>query len=476
MINRKQVLVITLFLVAACLGAIPAAAQAGVWTTAFYNNSYLMAPAVLTRQDGAVSFDWGTGSPGTGVNSDNFTARFASDPYFAAGTYRFYLLADDQVRLNVGYPFHPQIDTFDNSRVGEILSVDITLDAGVHHVQVDYREVTGAAYVYVTWVNIATNPTGPNFPIPQSLTSVNTAGWTAQYYGNAGLVGSPTLIQSESTPSHDWGLGSPVGSIAADNFSARWTSVQTLDAGTYQLSVQADDGVRIFVDGIAYINEWHLAAGTTYTVDINLFAGSHNIMIEYYEANGLAYMIYNLYRKGSAAPVYYTPVPQVVNTAAAATVIGASRLNVRDLPAVSGSNVLTKINRNEAYPVVGRNSDSSWWQINVNGIVGWAYGRYLSVANGAGVPVTSASSTPIVQPVVTGYNVTALATVNIRSGPGTGNAIIGQLPYRNIAGVVGRDATSAWWQISFNGITGWVSARYATLESGASVSAIPITG
>jgi uncharacterized protein YgiM (DUF1202 family) len=471
MITRKHVLVITLFLVAACLGAIPAAAQAGVWITEFYNNAYLVGSAVLIRQDSAVSFDWGTGSPGAGVNSDSFTARFASDPYFPAGTYRFYVLADDQVKLNVGYPFQPQLDTFDNSRVGEILSVDIPLEAGVHHVQVDYREVTGAAYVYVTWANVATNPTGPNFPIPQSLTSVNTAGWTAQYYGNAGLTGSPTLIQSEAIPSHDWGGGSPVGSIAADNFSARWTSVQFLEGGTYQLSVQADDGVRVFVDGIAYINEWHLATGTTYVSEFSLFAGSHNIMIEYYEANGLAYMNYNLYRKSSVSPVY-TAVPPV-NTAAVGTVINAARLNVRDLPTVTGSSILTKINRNETYPVVGRNGDSSWWQINVNGLVGWVYGRYLSISNGASVPVTSPT---VSQPTVTGYNVTAQANLNIRSAPGSGNAIIGLLPYHNIAGVVGRNATSSWWQISFAGVTGWVRAYYATLDSGIPVSIIPVTG
>ncbi|MCB9454144.1 MAG: SH3 domain-containing protein [Anaerolineaceae bacterium] len=466
---------ITLFLLTTGLGAVPAVAQTGVWTTEFYNNSYLIGPAALTRQDSSVSFDWGTGSPGTGVNSDTFTARFASDPYFEAGTYRFYLLADDQVRLNVGYPFHPQLDTFDNGRVGEILSVDIPLTAGVHHVQVDYREVTGAAYVYVTWVNIATNPSGPNFPIPQSLTNVNPGGWTAQYYTNIGLAGSPIVIQSEASPSHDWGNGSPAASIAADNFSARWTSLQYLESGTYQLSVHADDGVRIFVDGIAQINEWHDATGTTYVAEFNLFSGDHNIMIEYYERAGLAYMTYNLYRKGGG-PIYSpTPVP-VVNTAAFGTVITANRLNVRDIPSAQGSNILTKINLGETYPVVGRNTDSSWWQINVNGLVGWAYGRYLSVANGGSVPVTNATATTAPQLPPTGYTVTALTSVNIRSGPGTISAIIGLLPYRNSATLVGRNADTSWWEISYGGVSGWVNSRYAVLDVPVPLSSIPITG
>ncbi|WP_410968985.1 PA14 domain-containing protein, partial [Salmonella sp. SAL4444] len=76
---------------------------------------------------------------------------------------------------------------------------------------------------------------------------LGTGPWTAQYYANPTLSGSPTLIQTESSPTHDWGTGSPVVSIPPDNFSARWTSTRTVEAGTYQISVRVDDGVRVFV-------------------------------------------------------------------------------------------------------------------------------------------------------------------------------------------------------------------------------------
>src|SRR4030095_11563156 len=113
------------------------------------------------------------------------------------------------------------------------------LTAGTHHVQVDYQELSGNAYVYVSWANLATNPTGPNFPIPggsPGLPPLSSGPWTAQYFANANLSGSPTLIQTEASPSHDWGTGAPVASLPADNFSARWTSVQTANVGQYQVN------------------------------------------------------------------------------------------------------------------------------------------------------------------------------------------------------------------------------------------------
>lgn len=467
-------LVVALLL--AVLGGVltaPAAAQGVVWNTQFYNNAFLFEPAVVTRQDGAVAFDWGSGSPAQGVNADGFTARFASDPYFDAGTYRFYVLADDEVRLNVGYDFHAQIDTFDHSRVGQILTADITLTAGTHHVQVDYREQTGAAYVYVSWANLATNPAGPNFPVPSSLTSVNTGGWTAQYYGNATLTGSPTLIQTENLPSHDWGVGSPVASILADNFSARWTSVQTLEAARYTLNVRADDGVRVFIDGVAVINEWHGASGQIYSITLDLSGGQHNFMIEYYEANGNAYLDYSLNKVGVTVPVTGGNTNPPNPTGATGTVT-VTRLNVRSSPATGGT-VLVKINRGETYAIVGRNTDSTWWQINVNGTVGWVFGRFFTAANTASVPVTSGGATTP-PPAATAYTVTAIDTVNIRSGPGTANAVIGQLPIRTTASIVGRNSDATWWQINFAGITGWVSSRYVALQSGVGVNSIPVTG
>lgn len=466
---RRMILLLAVLLVLAA-AIVPASAQNGaVWTTYFFNNAFLLEPPVLTRQDTAVAFNWGSGSPAPGVLADNFTVRFATDVYLPAATYRFWALADDEVRVTVDYQFTPLIDTFGNPRVGQTLSGDLALNAGMHHVQVDYREAGGNAFVYATWADLATNPSGPSFPAP-GIPSPSSGPWTAQYYANNNLSGTPTLIQSEGSPTHDWGSGSPVASIPSDNFSGRWTSSQTLNAATYQISARADDGVRVFVDGVSVINEWHSASGVTYTVNVNLSAGQHNFMIEYYEAGGLAFLNYTFTLVGS------NPPPPI--TGPAATVTGAFKLNVRATPDPVNGAILTRINRNETYPIVGRNSDSSWWQINVNGIVGWVSARYVTAANTGSVPVTSGVITPPVPtqpPVITGaaMTVTGAFRLNVRATPDPVNGVVVVRINRNETyPIVGRNSDSSWWQINVNGTVGWVNARYVTA---ANTGNVPVT-
>ncbi|MBZ0290564.1 MAG: SH3 domain-containing protein [Anaerolineae bacterium] len=454
----------------------PVAAQANtVWSADYYNNAYLIGDAAVSRQDSAVAFNWGASAPFPELNADNFSVRWGADPYFAAGTYRFYALADDAVSVTVDFALTSQIDTFVNPAVGKVVSADVTLSEGRHHIQVDYREVIGDAYVYVTWANLATNPTGPNFPVPVPQQPVQPTGsWTAQYFANASLFGSPLLVVAESSPSHNWGGGSPGAAIPADNFSARWTSVQTLNAGTYRVSAQADDGVRVYVDGVLYINEWHTATGATYSADITLYGGQHNFQVDYYEAGGSAFLNFGL--SGVNVPPIYTPPVTNPPTSATGTVVTALRLNVRNAPDAEAP-ILTKITRNSTYPVLGRNADSSWWQLNVNGTVGWAYWRFLDIANAQAVPVVTASTGPSLnQPTPTQYNAFTLATVNVRSDPTTAGAILAQIARNNQVSVVGRDSSATWWQVNFGRITGWVSSRYAPLTGGAVWQNIPITG
>ena len=452
----------------------PVDAQSGVvWTGDYYDNPYLGGPAAFSRQDSAVAFNWGVNAPATGISADNFSVRWGADPYFAAGTYRFYALADDNVRVTVDFALNPQIDTFNTPAVGQMVSADVSLSAGVHHVQVDYREITDNAYVYVTWANLANNPTGPNFPAPPTMPIVSGV-WTGQYYTNTALAGSPALVLSETTPSHNWGTGSPNAAIPADNFSARWTSIQTLNGGNYQISASADDGIRVYVDGVPYIDQWHNATGVTYTAVVTLTTGQHNFQVDFYEGTGVAFVEFGLVQVGVTPPPTNPNPPSQAETTG--TVVTALRLNVRAAPDIA-SNVLTKINRSETYPVLGKDADGSWWQLNVNGTVGWVYWRFIDVANPQVVPVVSGTTSPSLdQPTPTGYYANTLATVNVRSGVGTTNAILGQVARGSAVSVVGRNAVNTWWQVNYAGITGWVSAAYAPLQAGTDVNAIPITG
>lgn len=469
---RKASILTLLLLVISVAVVQPALAQNPVWHADYFNNSTLSGTPAFTRNDNNIAFNWGTGSPGSGVGNDNFSVRWATDVSLSAGTYRFYAQADDNIRIIFNFvSWAPVIDTFASGQVNQLVTGDVNVPtAGTYHIQVDYRELTDQALAFVSFANLATNPGGPGFPAPVNPLPVPTGSWTAQYFANTGLVGDPAAIVTEASPSHQWGSGAPFASIPADNFSARWTSSQNLAGGTYNISVRADDGVRVYVNGNLLINEWHGASFQTYTVATTLPAGGNYFVVEYYEATGDAYLDFVIAQVGGGAQ------PTQPSPSGATITVTAYRLNVRALPDSVNGQVLLKINRLETYPIIGRNAESTWYQINVNGTVGWVAASFVNVNNGGNIPVVGAQQ-PGQSQGVTGNQVIATPfNVVIRSGPGTAFQRIGLLPNTGIAPVIGRNGDNSWWQINLNGLVGWVSSQYAHISATANISAIPITG
>ncbi len=465
-----------LLLVTAVFFAQPALAQSPVWHAQYFNNPTLSGSPAFTRDDGNIAFNWGTGSPGSGVDVDNFSVRWATDVALSPGTYRFYAQADDNIRVIFNFGYNPVIDTFASGQVNTLVTGDVNVpQAGTYHIQVDYRELTDQALAYVSFANLATNPGGPGFPPPTGSAPVPTGTWTAQYFGNPNLTGDPVAIISEASPTHHWGSAAPFPSLPADNFSARWLSIQNLSGGSYTVSVAADDGVRVYVNGSLVIDQWHAASGQTYTASLNLPAGQAYFQVEYYEATGEASIDFNLTQNG--VPV--SPPSQPPSPTGATATVTAYRLNVRAAPDPINGQIITRINRLEVYPVVGRNADSTWYLLNVNGTNGWVSGAYINVVNAQSVPVVSGTGQPQPPPAqsATGNTVTATPyNVVIRNGPGTQYARIGLFPLTGTAPVIGRSSANTWWQINFNGLVGWVSAQFAIISPSANVGAIPVTG
>ena len=73
-----------------------------------------------------------------------------------------------------------------------------------------------------------------------------------------------------------------------DSFSARWTRTQAFTAGTYTFSAGADDGVRLFVDGVKVIDSFIVTGYVARTATVGLTAGPHTIVMEYNELGGVA--------------------------------------------------------------------------------------------------------------------------------------------------------------------------------------------
>jgi hypothetical protein len=245
------------------LVAPPAGAQ-GSWFAEYFANTNLSGAPVITRYESALSFDWGNGSPGGGVPSDNFSARWTRTEWFESGTYRFSYRSDDGVRIWVGSTL--VVDDW-RERQATQSAVDRYIPRGTYTVRVEYYERTGTAALWAAWERISGG-----------------AGWRGEYFSNRDLSGSPVLVRTDAAVDFDWGTASPDPAVPADNFSVRWTRTLGFNPGTYRFYASCDDGVRISVDGTRVVDAWYdQRLPNTRSGDITLSSGQHTVVVEYYE-------------------------------------------------------------------------------------------------------------------------------------------------------------------------------------------------
>ena len=150
--------------------------------------------------------------------------------------------------------------------------VDAFLSAGTHEIRVEYFERSERALVRFDLE--ASNP---------DSSSGADSEWRGEYFSNATLNGTPTLVRTDPEINFLWETGSPGNRIPVDQFSARWTAQVNFSAGVYRFNAWVDDGVRVWVDETLIIDEWHDSRSNTYSVDVNMPAGPHNIRVEYFE-------------------------------------------------------------------------------------------------------------------------------------------------------------------------------------------------
>jgi hypothetical protein len=100
------------------------------------------------------------------------------------------------------------------------------------------------------------------------------------------LSGNPKFSRNSARVDFNWGKKGPGGGVGGTDFSARFTRTRNFDAGTYRFNIIVDDGVRVFVDGVKIIDEWHDSAPRHYIADRQLSAGKHTLQIDYYQNKG----------------------------------------------------------------------------------------------------------------------------------------------------------------------------------------------
>lgn len=469
--------ILTMLLVGMPTSSAVAQSTPVTWSASFFANPYFSGAPSLSETSNAVAYNWGSGSPAANIPNDNFSAQIATDTTFTAGTYRFYMLADDGA--TVRFNFNDTIfDTYRETQPGALLTSDFLVTrSGTFHIQIDYVEYDADALLYFGWERLDDGVQGPPFAIPQittrRATAVDDTYWVGQFYNNVSLSGTPVAIIGGNGLSTNWDTSNPAPNTTADNFSARFNGAYTLEAREYRVRVEADDGVRVYFDGILIIDQWGPATGKVYEAIVTPTAGNHVFTVEYFEASGIAFLDFEL------AAIDSEPV-SVVDFAANAT-ITAFRLNVRSAPVVAFDNVITQVQLGKTFPIIGRTADNSWIQIDIGGTVGWISSAFAVTANLQRVTITDGSPNvpvgqSVTQPQPTGFTAFTRTEVNLREGPSTSFSRLFILPQNVSVEIVGRNTRGTWWQVRYNGTTGWASAQYAVIETeNPDLGQIPIT-
>ena len=257
------------FWVQVVVGPTPTPAR-NAWRGEYFASRSLSGAPALIRSDSTLDFDWGRNAPASGLPADDFSVRWMRRLTFGEGTYRFRLTSDDGARLWVDGRL--VIDQWTDGSVREA-TVDLSLRSGDYDVRVEFYEHTGDARALLRWEQL----TSPSYPE-----------WRGEYWFDAEMSSRISLVRNDPAVEFDWGSASPAAILPADNFSARWTRTLTFEPGIYRLNAVADDGIRVYLDGLLLIDEWHDSSGSQIYSAQRTLGGAHQFLVAYYEHGGTA--------------------------------------------------------------------------------------------------------------------------------------------------------------------------------------------
>ena len=280
--------------------------------------------------------------------------------------------------------------------------------------------------------------------------AAQTGSWTAEYYNNVDLAGNPVVVRSEVRPRGSWGEGSPHRGVPADHFAVRWSTTVLLEADSYQLSVQADDGIRVLVDDEPVIDEWRATDGEFFQLDLPLEAGEHRVVVEYLEQQGRAHVIFNM-------DPLLPPPPDDAPRAR----ITARFLNMRNDSGVHGD-IVKLVTMNQVLPVVGRNSLGTWLELAFGDLHAWVNASYVEAENLGRVPVTDGSPAPVAGVMAT----VTTGTLNVRTLPRLGSRRLLKIHEAERYPVLGRSLDEEWLWLNVEGVNGWAHSNWLDVQPG----------
>lgn len=133
-------------------------------------------------------------------------------------------------------------------------------------------------------------PTATATPTPSptpTATPYTFLGWRTLYFANTSLDGVPAAVDDLPVLDLNWGTGPARAGLPADAFSVRFERTIDFAPGFYFFRAEADDGIRIYIDGQPMIDALSGAGGLVYRFGSEL-SGLHTVRVEYVELSGAA--------------------------------------------------------------------------------------------------------------------------------------------------------------------------------------------
>ena len=275
-------------------GLIPASALyaardlGAVGTGSGLAGQYFALPNLKGRPLQRVDAQINTNPAPSGIPANDWSARWSGEvqaPF--SGEYTFSTVSDDGVRLWVGG--QKLIDDWTDHTAKEN-SGAITLEKGQRYpLMMEYYQRDQGTTYQLMWALPSRDkvlvPTAQLYPAPQKEIAPDLVGTgkglTGTYFDNAKLQDDPVSVDADQEISVE---SRPV-ELPNSNWSARWTGeIQATQTGTYTLSTVSDDGVRLWIGGKQFIDDWNVHGAKENSFQFDMVAGQkYPIRLEYFQ-------------------------------------------------------------------------------------------------------------------------------------------------------------------------------------------------
>ncbi len=162
------------------------------WRAEYFNTPNLAGAPVLVRDDQNINNNWGTRSPGPGVNNVFWSVRWTRQINALPGQYRIVLNSDDGSRLFINGRLI--VDNW-RDQASSAASSDFFWNGGVMTVVIEYYNASGPGFFNADLITVS-GGTGGVLPAPPSGGAC-----TATPVGNQALVTATTRLNIRRGPS-----------------------------------------------------------------------------------------------------------------------------------------------------------------------------------------------------------------------------------------------------------------------------------